>query len=287
MSNYKKRGYLLENFRLFHLRSAQGTQVDFHYHEFCKLLFLISGSGGYSIDGQRYLLQAGDIVLLGSRSIHRPELDSGVPYERLIIYISPEFLHAQSTADCDLLSLFSGEKGPVLRLRDSQKKRLFQMAATLEKDLAEDSLGREIYCQAGLLRLLVEIGRQARQADFSGPSPVMPKNERIREILQYLDANLTEEIDIDDLAQHFFISKYHMMRLFRRETGTTIHLYITQKRLILARSLIDSGMRSTEACYRCGFHSYSSFTRAYNRHFGTTPTGRSDTVGELPVNSEE
>ena len=43
MSNYKKRGYLLENFRLFHLRSAQGAQVDYHYHEFCKILLLISG----------------------------------------------------------------------------------------------------------------------------------------------------------------------------------------------------------------------------------------------------
>lgn len=287
MSNYKKRGYLLENFRLFHLRSDQVTQVDFHYHEFCKLLFLISGSGGYAIDGQRYLLQSGDIVLLGSRSIHRPELDSDVPYERLIIYLSPEFLQAQSTADCDLLSLFSGEKGPVLRLRDASRKKLFHLAAALEQELETEGFGREILSQTSLLRLLVEIGRQALQSDSAGASPVMPKNERIREILQYLDANLTEELDIDDLAQRFFISKYHMMRLFRRETGTTIHLYITQKRLILARSLIDSGMRSTEACYRCGFHSYSSFTRAYNKHFGTTPTGRSDTGRELFVNREE
>ena len=88
MSNYKKKGYLLENFRLFHLRSAQGTQVDYHYHEFCKVLLLLSGGGGYSIDGQRYLLQAGDIVLLGSRSIHRPDLDPHTPYERIIIYRS-------------------------------------------------------------------------------------------------------------------------------------------------------------------------------------------------------
>jgi len=33
-------------------------------------------------------------------------------------------------------------------------------------------------------------------------------------------------------------------------------------------------MRATEACYRCGFRSYSSFTRAYSKYFGTTPTGR-------------
>ena len=71
-----------------------------------------------------------------------------------------------------------------------------------------------------------------------------------------------------------------MMRLFRQETGTTIHLYVTQKRLMLARELMDGGMRATEACYRCGFRSYSSFTRACAKHLGTTPTGRSD--GKYP-----
>ena len=44
----------------------------------------------------------------------------------------------------------------------------------------------------------------------------------------------------------------------------------------LARELMDSGMRATEACYRCGWRSYSSFTRAYGKHLGTTPTGRLD-----------
>ena len=43
-----------------------------------------------------------------------------------------------------------------------------------------------------------------------------------------------------------------------------------------ARELMDSGMRATEACYRCGWRSYSSFTRAYGKHLGTTPTGRLD-----------
>ena len=276
VSNYKKRGFLLENFRLFHLRSAQGTQVDYHYHEFCKILLLLSGSGGYYIDGQRYLLQSGDIVLLGSRSIHRPELDADAPYERIIIYISPEYLQRSSTADCDLLSLFSGEKGPVLRLKDTLRKKVFHLAVALEQDLQREEFGREILSGAGLLRLLVEIGRAMQRSESFGPSPVMPRSERIREIIHYIDAHLTEDIDIGELAQTFFISKYHMMRLFRQETGTTIHLYVTQKRLMLARALIDGGMRATEACYRCGFRSYSSFTRSCAKHFGTTPTGRAD-----------
>ena len=276
MSGHSKRGFLLENFRLFHLKSRGGAQVEYHYHEFCKILLLIQGSGGYYVDGQRYLLRSGDIVLLDAHSIHRPELDTDVPYERIIFYISPGYLQRQSTGDCNLQTIFSGEKGHVLRLPEERKQKIFRMAAQLERDLNGDAFGREILSNAGLLQLLVEIGRNRENPEASGPSPVMPRSERIVEILRYIDEHLSEDLDAEVLAKAFFISKYHMMRQFRRETGTTVHLYITQKRLVKARELMDSGMRATEACYRCGWRSYSSFTRAYGKHLGTTPTGRLD-----------
>ena len=276
MAEYEKRGYLLENFRLFHLRSESGEKVDFHYHEFCKILLLVSGQGSYYVDGQRYLLSPGDIVLIGSRSVHKPELAEAV-YERIIIYVSPEFLQQMSTPDCDLLSIFSGKTGHVLRLKEHRRKAVFRLAATLEQDLAQDAFGREILSRAGLLRLMVELGRSIQDADTNLPRPTMPENRRVLEIMEYLDRNLAEDIDIDRLAERFFISKYYMMRLFHRETGTTIYAYLTQKRLMRARALMNSGMSATESCYACGFRSYSSFTRAYGKHFGTTPTGRADT----------
>ena len=124
--------------------------------------------------------------------------------------------------------------------------------------------------------MLVELGRSREDRDATLPSPTVPSNKRILEILQYLDENLFEPIDIEKLAEVFYISKYYMMRLFHKEVGTTIYGYLTQKRLTQAREWIQSGMSATEACYRCGFHNYSSFTRAYSKYFGTTPTGRLD-----------
>lgn len=280
MAEYEKRGYLLENFRLFHLRSEQGTKVDYHYHEFCKLLLLVSGSGSYVVDGQRYLLQPGDAVLIGSRSVHRPELESGVPYERIIIYISPDFLQRESTTDCPLAQIFSGECGHVLRTKEPMRRKIFSLAGALEKELSGEEYGRELLSNIALLQLLVEIGRDLRKEDAQNPQPVIPQNARILELMKYIDSHLTEDLDIDALAEAFFISKYHMMRLFRQETGFTIHTYLSQRRLLNARGLIEGGMRATEACYRSGFRSYSSFTRAYGKHFGTTPTGRMDTAQE-------
>ena len=144
----------------------------------------------------------------------------------------------------------------------------------VEKELSGESFGREILCTGGLLRLLVAIGRAQRQEDALNPSPVTPEDPRVVEWMQYLDRHLNEDLDMDALAEHFFISKFHMMRLFRAHTGFTVHTYLLQRRLLAARHLIERGMRATEACYRCVFRSYSSFTRAYSKHFGTTPTGR-------------
>lgn len=286
MSDYEKRGYLLENFRLFHLHSPGGANVEYHYHEFCKLLLLVSGRGGYVVDGQRYLLQPGDLVLIGSRSAHRPELEEDSPYERIIIYISPEFLQQSSTADCDLLRLFSGSRGHVLRLKENQRKKVTSLVTALEKELSGDGYGREILCTGGLLRLLVEIGRAQHQEGSLNPSPVIPEDPRLVEWMHYLDRHLNEDLNMDALAERFFISKYHMMRLFRAHTGFTIHTYLLQRRLLAARQLIERGMRATEACYRCGFRSYSSFTRAYNQHFGTTPTGRMALTPQEPEGAE-
>lgn len=276
MTEYEKRGYLLENFRLFHLHTPQGAKVDYHYHEFHKILFFRSGSGDYVVDGQRYRLQPGDIVLVGSRCVHRPEIEEGNAYERVILYIDPAYLQRSSTEECQLTEIFQG--GPVLRLRENDRKRLDALVVSLEKEMSGQGYGRDLLCNAWLLRLLVEIGRCRR--DSENLQPVMTDNPRVRQWLQYIEAHLAEDLDVDALAEAFFISKFHMMRLFHQETGFTVHSYLSHRRLLYARELMHGGMRATEACYRCGFRSYSSFTRSYAKYFGTTPTGRLGDAGK-------
>lgn len=276
MTDYEKRGYLLENFRLFHLRTQGDSGVNYHYHEFCKLVLLVSGSGAYTVDGNRYLLQPGDAVLVGSRTVHRPEIDPGCVYERIIIYISPEYLKMQSVPECDLLEVFSGERGHLLR----GDRKLFALASELEDELSGSGYGRELLSGAALLRLLVRLGRDQRREENRPPQPVNPANPRVQGLMRHMELHLAEDLDIEALAEAFYVSKFHMMRQFREETGMTIHAYLLQRRLLHARDLIEKGMRATEACYRSGFRSYSSFTRAYGKHFGTTPTGRVDRSAE-------
>ena len=90
--NASRRGYLEEDFRLFHLKDAVMGPVDWHYHSFHKILVLLAGRASYAIEGQSYALEPGDVVLVPRGSIHRPEIAPGQAYERYILYIAPEFL---------------------------------------------------------------------------------------------------------------------------------------------------------------------------------------------------
>jgi len=292
---YEKRGYLLSDFRLFHLNDAQGTRVEYHYHEFHKLLFLRSGTGTYYVDGKTYTLQAGDLVFIGSRQMHRPEFEKGMPYERIILYIAPEFLQKNSTENCRLEDCFRAEgaawedRTPVLRLKEKERSRLFLLVERLEKELSEENYGAEVACKGLLLRLLVEIGRNIRNREQeigekktdgsgkrspSGRDAASLQQKRVRAIMRYLDTHLSEELRMDDLSERFFVSKYHMMRQFKEETGQSVGEYVTERRLLAAREFIRQGKSATESCFLSGFGCYSSFTRAYAKRFGTTPTGR-------------
>ena len=104
---YAQRGYLREDFRLFHLKGAMEEQLDWHYHTFHKLIFFLGGQSGYGVEGRSYPLEPGDVILVPQGCVHRPEAAPGAPYERVILYLSPDYLARAGTADCPLDSCFA------------------------------------------------------------------------------------------------------------------------------------------------------------------------------------
>lgn len=97
-------------------------------------------------------------------------------------------------------------------------------------------------------------------------------NQKMLDVIRYINEHLKEELSIEMLSEHFYISKYHMMRQFKEETGYTIHNYITEKRLLAARNMMLAGIGATKACYECGFKDYSTFSRAFKAHMKTKPS---------------
>ena len=267
---YEVRGYLKEPFRLFHLADSRREHIEYHYHTFHKIIILLAGKAGYAIEGERYDLSPGDFVLVGRGSIHRPEVAEDDFYERMILYIDPAYLTSLSTGDCDLEGCFRQAQTAFRYVyRDEGGSRVRQMFETLARTTREGGYGAALLERAQFLELMVEVNRVCRGGHqvqaAAGDSKVVA-------LLQYLNLHLTEELSIDQLAERFYISKYHMMRRFRQETGYSIHGYLTEKRLLLAQRLLAQGTPPSEAGEQAGYQDYSTFSRAYKKHFGRGPS---------------
>lgn len=273
MNQYQKTGYLHSNFKMFHLIDSERKDFSYHYHDFNKILIFLSGDVTYSIEGRFYDLKPNDIVFVNSGEVHRPIIHSAKAYERIIIYVSPSFIDSYQEKDYDLGFCFQQahrEHSHVLRTNSFQRSELEDVTKRLEASLHDTDYANELYHNLLFLEFMIQLNRASIHHNIRYIRN-SSSNQKILAVLDYLNQHLTEEIQIDQLAQTFYVSRYHLMRTFKEETGYTIGTYISTKRLQLARKLIRNGTSITEACYACGFKNYSTFSRAYKKNFGSAP----------------
>lgn len=267
------RGFLREDYRFFHLQGGLQREIEPHYHDFYKLVFFHGGSASYAVEGIYTELRPGDVVLVPMGSVHRVEAPAQSSYDRSIVYISADFLRRhildeENPALCFDLCLSRGRY--VLRGSVSETRALFAAAEELERCRESQEYGGTMLAEVLLVRLLILLTRACLREENT-PVPTRITNNKALELLRYINAHLFEDLSIDSLAERFYLSKYHMMRLFRAETGFSIHNYIMDKRLMEARKLIVNGTSANEACFRCGWKEYSAFSRAFKNKFGVSP----------------
>ncbi len=285
MSEYQKTGYLNENFKIFHIKDQTQREFRYHYHNFHKILIMLSGDVTYYVEGNAYRLLPDDIVLISAGEIHRPLIHDLTPYERIILYISPDYLETFHTKDCDLLQCFlpathtaygksdpSGqqEKSHVLRFRTGHGTALKNILFALDHCRKDADFAGALLQEALFIQFMIQLNRAAlhRSLDFI---PNSPSDDKIFSILSYLNAHLKEPFSIDSVAGHFFLNRYYLMHMFKLQTGYTIRSYVETKRLELARQLIFSGIPVVRACEESGFPNYSTFSRSYKKKYGVSP----------------
>lgn len=79
---------------------------------------------------------------------------------------------------------------------------------------------------------------------------------------------MADLLTIDQLAEQFFVSKYHLMHEFSQKTGTSIYRYLMQQRLHAVCELLEQGTVPNEAYLQCGFKDYANFYRAFRSAYG-------------------
>ena len=271
--NIYKKGYLNSEFRLFHLTDRETQEVAYHYHDFDKITIFIKGSVSYMIEGKSYDLKPYDIVLVRHGDIHRLSVDNSKVYERIIVYISPNFMDAYHTDSYDLSYCFHKaelEHSNVLRIPSLEKSSLFRAITRLEQSFSDNGYAAELYRQVLFLEFMIHLNRAARKTgwNLSIPGIIIPRS---RIILAFINENLSEDLSIDRLSGKILYQQILYDETIqagnRLYSGAVYH----PEAAPACKELILSGVPGTQACFDCGFRDYSTFSRAYKKQFQESP----------------
>ena len=106
--------------------------------------------------------------------------------------------------------------------------------------------------------------------------------EGIQSAVDYIEENLTEELDIEDIAAKAYVSPFHFQRIFSVLCGMTVGDYIRCRRLTLAaQELSSSDIKVIDAAVKYGYDSPDSFARAFTKFHGISPSAAKERGASL------
>lgn len=273
-SEVGKRGYLEEDFRLFHLRDSRAQKLDYHYHEFDKVILLLAGKVTYVVEGKSYFLKPGDILLVQHSMIHMPIIDPSEPYERMVLWLGPEYLERHNSGEealSDCFALTHRRSFHLLRGSVELRQKYLAIFQGMEEALGEEGFGHELLANTYFLQLMIHLNRDLREDRTSELTETYRCDPKIEEIMRFVEENPAEDLSVEGIARRFFLSRYYLMHRFKEVSGYTLHQYVNQKRIQYAGELLRQGAGVLKAAEQAGFREYSTFLRAFQNTYHMSP----------------
>ena len=251
--------------------SYSNSRMQLHSHTFYELLYCSNSCGAeYLVGSERYRLQKGDIIFVPPGISHRPLLheDMTEPYKRYVLWLSPEFMEHYA----GLFPYPFTEKqsyASMLRTGGTAWEHLGELFRTGVQEAERQADGWEAAVIGNTITLLTQIKRATDER--SARTMKAEKPELLDRITAYVEENYPRSVTIDDLAKHFFVSSSTISHLVKKKLGVSFYRYVTQRRLIAAKSLIEKGVLLETVAAESGFVDYSGFYRAFKQEFGISP----------------
>jgi len=239
-----------------------------HFHEGYEILLSLSDAGSIFIENTLYPLNRGTLILIRDTALHRTIAADCDSYSRYVLHFDRETLERISTAQSDFLSRFILENRCVqLEPRELDGLQPY-FEACMEARPGE--FGNDLKRMMAFVELLIQVHRlfltkspseHSRNTDYGKVAP----------ILKYIQRNLGESLKLEEIADHFYINKYHLCHKFKAVTGFSVGEYIIHNRVMKARALLRSGYSVQDAGELSGFQNNAHFIRTFGKLSGMSP----------------
>lgn len=251
----------------------------FHSHNGYEILPLVSGNVSLYYESDSILMHPGDVIMIPPYVFHRGYQNDSTPYIRDVLNIREDYTLPGREADydrlCNSFMTEDNQKINVIHPSPEDFETIHIMMKQLRIILAkpadfENLLLRDAYIAQILIILYKAVKHRPADYEIKDTWPEsMP--QFLVDTFQYIDAHLTEPLNLDEIAGNVHLNKYYLCRVFHEFTGGSIGQYIIEKRLALARQKMQHGATPSDACFQTGFNNYANFSRTFNRHVGVSP----------------
>jgi AraC-like DNA-binding protein/mannose-6-phosphate isomerase-like protein (cupin superfamily) len=254
------------------LRASYVKQsFDRHFHEGYAVGVIESGALAFDYRGEQVVAAAGDINLATPGETHNGFAATSEGWRYRMFYLPTRLLQQA-----------------VSEVADREKVMPYFLRGVIQ----DPPLARQISAlhvalerpETSLLekesRLLCVMATLAMRHAEEPPLPVLIDRSRhtVARARAYLDAHFAENVSLDQISRVAGLSRFHFLRMFRREVGLPPHTYLNQVRVHRAKDLITLGFPLVEAALAVGFVDQSHLTRQFKRRLGVTPGAYSKSI---------
>lgn len=255
-------------------KSTSNEVIPLHSHTFYEIIYCINGNIQYILDGRRFLILPGDILLIPPGKSHRPLFPKQLtsPYERIIIFIDADFWNDLCEKEPALNFSFEQCKkrdNYLLRTNPATANGLYAGFKNILDEIEKKRFGSEVTVPLSVILLMLHISRTYYYLDAA--SPEAENDSFVDNIIYYIDTNLDKKISLELLADQFLVSKSTVSRLFKQKLDVSFYRCVIQRRLISAKNYILSGVPIHDVWEKCGFSDYSAFYKAFKKEYGISP----------------
>lgn len=247
-----------------------GYRFPPHVHDTWSVGLIDAGCTVFRMDGQQRIVHAGQVVVIPPGAVHDCNPREGSWTYRML-YV-PDALMQRMADDISGTGVRHGQCGLAVGFGEPviDDSRVFAAFSGFQRlvEHGADPLPRRTAMTEAFSRLLVGHAdvREARPAVTKGS-----EHAAVRAVRAYLAENHAEKVSLDDLARVGGLSPYHLLRVFRAETGLTPHQWQVQLRINRAKALLSKGASIADTAVAAGFTDQSHFSRTFRAVTGATP----------------
>lgn len=252
-------------------RTTKGNYHAAHFHPELEMLYILNGTATLIVDGVRSQLVQGDLMVIDSNQIHETQCRTSLM--QIMIHVDAEYIREMlglkegqgRMIRCSRADLIDEQLGSYLELCDCFKE--------LVPYYIKQPLGYKIECEAIvqdiLYRLIRDFSLPMRTDDFPGAAK---KDERMKEILAFIDDHYAEPLSLQDTAGEFGLSREYFARYFKKHMGITFLDHLSRVRLShIYHDLITTDEPVMELMEKHGFTNYRLMNRLFKEIYGDTP----------------